>query len=377
MAFIKTNFNFLLTLLILFIIGSTVCFVGGYFIGVKYYNNPYFFFRGHFVALTFSLFSLFVAYKTKIIYLLFRYHTFFLITNFILLILVFLPGIGKEVNGANRWINLVVFNFQPSEASKVILVILLPYLLFYHDAKFSFKKVVYTSSLFGISCFLIAIEPNLSNSLLIFFLGIFLLYISKVPMRYLVFFLVLAFVLFIFFIGDKSHIFSRLIFFNPEIDPYGKGYHLLKSLKSIHQGGLFGSPFTSYFDAHFPDVHTDFAFALFMKIFGISGLFILFFLYGLLVHFCLKISKKIHDPVIKNISLGITFLLILEITVHMFVNIGLFPTTGLTLFLLSSGKNSMIINFFLIGLMLNFNKNFTHGELLKINSQGLEKFLTQ
>ena len=375
MTFIKTNFNFLLILLILFITGATVCFVGGYFIGVKYYNDSYFFFRGHFIAFFIALFFFSFAYKTKIIYFLFKYHLFFLILNFVLLILVFVPGIGKEVNGANRWINLLIFNFQPSEASKVILVILLPYLLFYHKAKFSFKKTVYTSSLFGLSCFLIAVEPNLSNALLIFFLGIFLLYIGKVPMRYLILFLVAAFVFFVFFIGDKSHIFSRLIFFNPEIDPYGKGYHLLKSLKSINQGGLVGSEFIHYFDAYFPDIHTDFAFALFMKIFGISGLLILFFLYGLLIHFCLKISKKIQDPVIKNISFGITFLLILEIVVHMFVNVGLFPTTGLTLFLLSFGKNSMIINFFLMGLMLNFNKNFTNGELLQINTNSVDKFL--
>lgn len=277
--------------------------------------------------------------------------------------MVFAPGFGKKVSGANRWLEILGFSFQPSEMIKVGLILCLSYMLTFKEKNInSFKKsFIPLFSIIILTAGIISIQPDLSTGVIIFITGFILVYINNWSFTYLFLSLALLTPLLIYIMQYKSYFLSRFIFFTPNIDPFGKGYHIIQALKSYRQGGWFGLDSEKILDsvAHFPDIHTDFTFSLLAKVGGISLTLITLGIFVSLALRCFRISLKQENSFNKNFGLGISILISLEIIIHIIVNIGLAPTTGSVLPFLSYGRTSMIIHFILIGVLLNMSSTIS------------------
>ncbi len=285
-----------------------------------------------------------------------------------LLILVFLLGTVRS--GAQRWLKIIWFNFQPSEIAKLITVISLAryYSAKSRDdlspmaAKFGVFKAIILPFLFvAIPLGLILEQPDLGSAAMIFFIFITLLYISNTRLRYLVIFLLVILLLLPMlwhFLRDYQK--ERLaVFLNPNIDPLGAGYTVIQSKIAIGSGGLFGKGWLSGTQSQLrflPESHTDFIFATFVEEWGLLGAVTLVWLYSLLVRQGIQIAESTQDHFGRLIACGISSMLGVQIFVNMAMNLGMAPVVGLPLPLMSYGGSSLVATFISLGILANINK---------------------
>lgn len=284
------------------------------------------------------------------------------------LLLVFVLGIVRL--GAQRWLKLGWFNFQPSELAKLIMVIFL--------ARYFSRKSVYSFSMlvnkFGIlralvlpfifvaiPVGLIMEQPDLGSAATILFILIAMLYLCGVRPKYIIIFLliiVLSLPILWHFLRDYQK--GRLlVFLNPNIDPLGAGYTVIQSKIAIGSGGFFGKGWLSGTQSqlHFlPESHTDFIFATFAEEWGFWGSAALLVLYYFLIRQGIAISQRTSDPFGKFLALGISVMLGIQIFINIAMNMGLAPVVGLPLPLMSYGGSSILVTFISLGILANIDK---------------------
>jgi len=286
-----------------------------------------------------------------------------------LLILVFISGITRL--GAQRWLKIIWFNFQPSELTKLIVII---FLARYFSAK-SVDDVSIRASKFGIlqglvlpfifvaiPMGLIVEQPDLGSALIIFFIFIIMFYISEVRLRnvwILLFIIIVSAPIFWFMLRDyqKERI---LVFLNPNIDPLGAGYTVIQSKIAIGSGGLFGKGWLSGTQSQLrflPESHTDFIFATFAEEWGLLGNTILLVLYYILIYQGIRIALRTNDYFGRLLALGISLSLCIQMAVNIAMTLGLAPIVGLPLPLMSYGGSSIIVTFISLGILVNIDKS--------------------
>lgn len=331
------------------------------------YGNPsaifnrqlFYFFLGLFGLLIFFMLPLnfWIAYDRLLITL-----------GFILLLLVFVPGIGFEVNGANRWIRVAGFGLQPSEIMKFLSIL---YVSCYSVRRIKeiqshwigfFRPAIIIVSIISI----ILIQPDLGSSAVIFasVLGVLFVAGVKIKQFFIVAFLgFIAVTLMIVFVPWR---WERIIsFIDPWSDPWGSGYQLTLSLMSIGRGDWFGVGLGQGLMkmGYLPDAHTDFIFSVIVEEMGILGGFtIVSLLFGLSfrIFFIGRESLLRKNFFGFYFSYGVALLLGLHTFINVGVACGLLPTKGLTLPLISAGGTNLIIVCLMIGLILRIdyeNKN--------------------
>jgi rod shape determining protein RodA len=295
--------------------------------------------------------------------------TYFLYAFAILiLLLVFLLGAARS--GAQRWLRIAWFNFQPSELAKLIIVIFLARYfsrkstqdLSLVTSKFKiFKGLILPFLFVAIPSFLIIEQPDLGNGAIVIFLFVTLLYLGGVRLRY--FIIVLLGVLLSFpFLWRVLREYQRerlLVFLNPNIDPLGAGYTVINSKIAIGSGGFFGKGWLkgSQSQLHFlPESHTDFIFATFAEQWGFLGSIFLFILYYLLIRQGFLTAQRTHDHFGKLLAYGISLMLALQVFINIAMNIGLAPVVGLPLPLMSYGGSSVVVTFIALGILVNIDK---------------------
>ena len=280
--------------------------------------------------------------------------------GFILLLLVFVPGIGFEVNGANRWIRVAGFGLQPSEIMKFLSIL---YVSCYSVRRIReiqshwigfFRPAIIIVSIISI----ILIQPDLGSSAVIFASVLGVLFVAGVKIEQ--FFIVallglLAVTLMIVFVPWR---WERIIsFIDPWSDPWGSGYQLTLSLMSIGRGDWFGVGLGQGLMkmGYLPDAHTDFIFSVIVEEMGILGGFIIV---ALLFGLSFRIFYIGRESLLKKnyfgfyFSYGVALLLGLHTFINVGVACGLLPTKGLTLPLISAGGTNLIIVCLMIGLIL-------------------------
>jgi cell division protein FtsW len=280
-----------------------------------------------------------------------------------LLLLVFVPGIGVEVNGANRWIRLGGFGLQPSEVMKFISIV---YISAYSVRRitdlqthwFGFFKPAF---LIIMVASLILLQPDLGTSAVIFLTVLGILFIAGVHLKQ--FLLVLSLAL----LGVSALIifvpwrWERIISFtDPWSDPFGTGYQLTLSLMSIGRGDWFGVGLGEGLMkmGYLPDAHTDFIYSVLVEEIGLlGGITVISLLFGLAFR-CFYIAKR---ALIKNQYFGFfaAYGVAILIGLHTFINVGvatgLLPTKGLTLPFISYGGTNLLVMCSLIGLVLRID----------------------
>lgn len=292
---------------------------------------------------------------------------------FILLIATLVQGNNNpnEYNNTNssRWFNIPIINlsFQTSTAAIVITMIYCArYLSKYRNKKINFIK----SFLFLISPILINIglifPANGSTSLIFFILSIIVLFIGGYPIKYLIIFILIVISLSSFFIisaiklnnimpNNRVHTWkNRIINF---IKKKNESYQIKRSKTAIILGGSFGrGPGKSALKIFLPQSSSDFIYSIIIEEYGLLGGIILLFIYILILFRILIIITKIDECFANLVVVSIGFLIVIQALINTGVTVGLFPITGQTLPLVSSGGTSMWINSFGLGIILNISR---------------------
>lgn len=269
------------------------------------------------------------------------------------LLLVFIPGLGVNLQGARRWIVLGTFSIQPSELLKLSLAV--------YIAKVATRNKRIVSYFFPIvvSGFLIMLQPDLGTALVITSIGMAQIFISGVSFFYFLSFLAAGFLLVLILIFTSDYRKARLLtFFEQTADPLGKSYHIRQILLALGSGGLFGVGLGQSRQKYLflPETATDSIFAVIAEEVGFlgAGLIILIFAYFLII--CMSIIKNAPDKFSKILAVGLTT----WIGSQAFLNIGsmvaVIPLTGVPLPFLSYGGSSLIAILTACGILLNISR---------------------
>jgi cell division protein FtsW len=289
-----------------------------------------------------------------------KYSMALLAVAFVLLLLVLVPGIGHEVNGSRRWVRLGFMNFQVSELARVLL---LTYLASYavrrgDELVSSFKGFMKPVGVLAAAAILLLFEPDFGAATVLMATGLGVLFLAGVRLHHLLVPLLVGAGGMAALAVTSSYRLRRLTAFrNPWEDPFDSGFQLVQSLIAIGRGEWFGVGLGSSVQKLFylPEAHTDFVFAVLAEEFGFVGVVLVLALFALLVGRALAISRNAAQAGLvfqSYLAAAIGIWLGLQAFVNVGVNMGLLPTKGLTLPLLSYGGSSMLVTLAWLGVLL-------------------------
>ena len=274
------------------------------------------------------------------------------------LILVLVPGIGREVGGARRWLVLGPLSLQPSEFAKYVLIMYSAYALGRSREACTRTPVCYGGHLLllGLCCGLIFAQPDLGTAVVLAAAVGLQLLIAGLPWRYLGYCLLVGVPGLGLSIWLEPYRWRRFIsFLRPEDDPQGGGYQAIQSLLALGRGGLLGTGLGRGQQKLFylPEAHTDFIFAVIGEELGFVGAVILVLLFLLLLWRILHIALRCHEPFGTLLGVGVFLLLAMQIMMNLGVVLGLLPTKGLPLPFISLGGSNLVVSLLAVGTMLN------------------------
>ena len=288
----------------------------------------------------------------------YKYSNIILLSSFILLVLVLIPGIGSIRNGSRSWFGIGSLGIQPSEFCKISLIIFTSKYLSKNNIKKVFDII---PILFIVLVFfgLIMLQPDLGTATILFISIILILFIGGAPKKFFITLGVLGLIGIIGLIVIAPYRMDRITsFINPWKDPLGTGFQMIQSLYAIGPSGLLGTGYLNSIQKHFylPEPQSDFIFSIICEEFGVLGSIIVVSLFSILLYRGIKISNKSNDLFSKYLSFGIIFQLIFQAIMNLSVVVGLIPVTGVTLPFLSYGGSSLLISMMSIGIVLNISR---------------------
>lgn len=281
----------------------------------------------------------------------------FVINAVLLLVVKFL---GTSVLGAQRWIQLGPFTLQPSEFAKLFMIICLARLLSQRKKEYNtWKSLVPVAGLMALPTVLIFIQPDLGTSLVFAAITFGMLYISGLHMKLVkqaFIGLVIVFPIIWFFVLHEYQKMRLRILFDPGVDPYGFGYHVIQSKISIGSGGFIGQGLfvgtQSQLD-FLPENHTDFIFSVIGEELGFVGAIFVIFLYFLLLYRTLVISKSANDSFGGLLATGIFSMWLFQVFINVGMTLGIMPVTGIPLPFMSYGGSALLMNLLCVGILTN------------------------
>jgi cell division protein FtsW len=283
-----------------------------------------------------------------------------LIGSFLLLVLVLIPGLGHEVNGSRRWIRLGPVNFQPSE---IVRWLLLTYVAVYAvrhqtELKSSAQGFFKPLAVLLVASLLLLVEPDFGAAVVLCVTGTAVLFVAGARLRDFLTVCAIGGAGIAALAMSSGYRLQRLTaFLNPWADPFNSGFQLTQSLIAIGRGEWFGVGLGSSIQKLFylPEAHTDFVFAVLAEEFGLLGVVVVVVAFLALVLRSLKLSRIAADagmPLHACIAAAFGVWLGLQAFINIGVNMGLLPTKGLTLPLMSYGRSSMLVTLAWIGMLL-------------------------
>ena len=280
-----------------------------------------------------------------------KYGPHLILLSLFFLLLVLVPGIGKEVNGSRRWINLGVFTVQVSETVKLFIIVYLSGYLVRRGylVQNTFGGFLRPLVLMGIASALLLLEPDFGAAVVIVLTAMVMLFVAGVRFTQFVALMSFLGVIGTLLIMMSPYRMRRFIgFLDPFSDPYDTGFQLTQSLIAIGSGGFTGVGFGSSVQKLFylPEAHTDFLFAVLCEELGLVGAVALIALYGFIVWRCFRLSRIAEEQGNRfagYIALGIGVWIGLQSFINMGVNLGVLPTKGITLPLMSYGGSSAVV----------------------------------
>jgi cell division protein FtsW len=323
------------------------------------YNDGFYFFKkqifGAVVGLAAMIVMMLIDYnklgKLKILGILF---------SLILLGLVYVPGVGVEINGSSRWINLGFTTLQPSEVAKFFLVVCIAKIL--DDNQNQVQKFKYgvlpILVVVGLICLAIIPQPNYSAILIICILSFVLMLVGGVKIGYLLGFLTVAGAGGAYALVTQDHIRVRMFaFLTPELDPLGKGYQILQSLYAIGSGGAFGRGIGNSMQKflYLPYGESDFIFSILCEELGFIGALLLIVLFVILIYRGIRTAIKAPNVFGMLLATGIIMMIAIQVLLNIAVATRSIPPTGVSLPFISAGSTALITFMAEIGILLNIS----------------------
>lgn len=277
-------------------------------------------------------------------------------------LLVWVSVMGAVRLGAQRWIDLGLFSFQPSEFSKLATVLALANFLGSRNPWEEEGRTLWGVAAFvGIPLILIMKQPDLGTAALLIPLGVILLFLWGIRYRYLI-------VTFLAGLAASPVLWNLLkdyqkkrilVFLNPQLDPLGAGYTAIQSRIAVGSGGLFGKGLFHGTQSQLefvPEHHTDFIFSVIAEELGFLGGAFLVLLYGTLFYQIIQLMERTTDMKAKLLAAGVLSLLFFQVLINIGMSFGLFPITGITLPLISYGGSSLVVAFIAVGLLVSVHR---------------------
>ena len=324
----------------------------------KHGVTEFYYFKRHLFTIFIGFICMFFAYLLKPS-LLHKISVPLLIVSFVLLVLVFVPGIGVTAGGARRWLRLWPSTFQPSELVKLAMVIFLARYLsmpdFRTDSFASFIKPVLIMLAFQLA---IIKQPDFGAAMSLTFLTFTMLFLSGVKLRYIASLLLLAIPVIIKLAMAPYRLRRITSFLNPWADTQGTGFQLVQSFIAFGSGGLTGVGIGNSRQklAYLPESHTDFIFSIIGEEFGFIGVVIIIALFLVLFIKGISIANRMKNRFTYYLTIGLSFMIALQALINFAVTTGMVPTKGLPLPFLSYGGSSLLVNMAAIGMLLRISR---------------------
>jgi cell division protein FtsW len=283
-----------------------------------------------------------------------------------LLVVLLVPGIGREVNGSTRWLILGPFGIQPTELVKVFVILhMADYFVRNAAGIKSFATTIIRPALpLGLITVLFLRQPDLGSAVVVLFVALGMMFLSGVRLYYLVgaFIAILAVLAVLIRMSDSHWLQRVLCFQDPWADATGCGYQLIQALIAVGSGEWFGVGLGSSVQKLFylPHANNDFLVSVIAEELGFLGISVLIALYGALLWRIFQIARSslvCGDFFSSFVAQGVGLLLAIQTMVHLAVNFGVVPTTGLTMPLMSAGGSSMVATCFAIGLLFSIDRS--------------------
>lgn len=336
--------------------GALMVYSASFYSAEYHYGNRYFFLYKQIMGIVLGIFAM--VFFTFFDYHLFKkYKWWIVLASFILLVLVFVPGLGMESYGAKRWVSILGISLQPSEIAKFALVIFTAcYMSDNHDKVKTFKGLLPVLCVGGAMCVLIMLEPSMSVTMCIAFVTLFMLIIGGMSKKHTLMFCIPASCAVPLLIVLEPYRLKRLLaFIDPWASPQGEGFQLIQSLYSLGDGGLFGvGLFNSRQKYLFlPFAESDFILSIIGEEIGFVGVTILILIFFMLVYRLIKIALGAKDRLGALLASGVAFIIGVQTMLNIAVVTGSIPPTGLPLPFISSGGTSVSVFMAGVGICLN------------------------
>ena len=325
-------------------------------------TNSYFFFFKHLIYICIGIFIIFIFSSINTDQL-FKYSVILFFISLISLFLV--PIIGDEVKGSKRWIDLFFLpRFQPIEILKPFLIIILATILCSNRTSNLYFKYLLSIFVISIISLLLIMQPDIGQTLLVVFSWVVLIFTSGINIIFLFGFslLILSLLTYLIIYVPKFDYIQNRIFSFFDRDTGTHNFQSDKAIESIVSGGFFGKGIgEGTLKNRVPEAHTDYIISVISEEFGVVAIILILLLFLIFIYMVFKKINYEKSEKIKLVLIGSITLILMQATIHVGVNIRLFPTTGMTLPFLSYGGSSIVSISILSGIILNLTKRkITH-----------------
>jgi cell division protein FtsW len=290
-----------------------------------------------------------------------RWSPIALLAALALLLLVLIPGIGAELNGARQWIDLGVTYFQPSELAKLVFALWGAHVLALRERYLTTKSLLLpVLPVFGILSLLLIAEPDFGAVVSLGLVLVGLLWGGGMPLRWFGWFVVAAAVLLAAMVKLAPYRMARITaFMDPFADPTDGGFQAIRGMYALATGGLWGVGLGNSAMKWnlLPHAESDYIFAIIGEELGFLGCLVVVTLYGLLAWAGFRIARRSADRFVQLASVAITVWLIGQAAMNMGYVVGLLPVTGVQLPLISAGGTSLVLTLFIVGLLARFARS--------------------
>jgi cell division protein FtsW len=281
-----------------------------------------------------------------------------LLISLVMLILVYLPGIGHSAKGSARWLSLGFITFQPAEFVKLFLVIYLAK-VFASEANDHFIQILIPVIIVSVMILMVILQPDFGTAIDILIVTVIILFVSGFPFRYIFSLFVISIPMFYLMIYLVEYRKERVIaFINPWAYRYGIGYHIIQSFIAFKKGGFLGVGLGNGTQklARLPEPHTDFIFAVVAEEAGLVGTVLIVLLFGALFWRGIVIANGAQDNFGRLLAVGLSLMIVVQAFINLGVVTGALPTKGIPLPFISYGGSSLLSNMIAAGILLNISR---------------------
>jgi len=354
-----TDYTLLIITLLLMATGILMVYSASAIYAQDRYQDSYYFLKREVIFMLAGLVLIFVVKSIN-------YHIYYkltypiLITSLLLLVIVFIPGIGHRAGGAQRWIGIAGFTLQPSELAKGAVILFVAYTLAKKKEKMKSFSTGFLPPVIIVGIFLgfILLQKDLGTAFVIALVAMLMLFIGGTRVTYLAAGLIATMPVLYFLIFSVDYRRKRIMaFMNPWEHKMDEGFQIIQSYVAFNAGGLWGKGMGQGKQKLFylPAAHTDFIFSVIGEELGLIGVFFIITLFLLFMFRGIKIAMRAPDIFGTYLAIGITSLITTQALINFGVVMGLLPTKGLPLPFISHGGTALLVLSVMVGVLLNIS----------------------